>query len=174
MSREFVVKTIAKLTTTLIQNYNHVGSQGFEAELIVVEGLVSCLETFMRTLRDPQCFSNREKKQNLEGDLVIVEKNGLPLPDTAALVDRCLSLISQATAMGENTEADKLVHGTFSILLEANLVSGESWTALKNTQMVPWLFKRLLLEEHRMSSRQAVTKTIKKVCLSNFGYVLSY
>ena len=172
MSQEFVANTIAKLTTTLIQNQNHVGAQGFEAELIVVEGLVSCLESFMRTFRDPQCLSNREKQKNLEGDLVVVEKSGSPLPDAAPLVDRCLWLISQATAMGENTEADRLVHGTFSILLEASLVSFESWTALKNTQKIPWLFKRLLLEEHRICSRQAVAKTIKKVCQSSSGYVL--
>ena len=162
---------ISKLASTLTSTQLNFDIQGLDVDLIVAEGLVDCLVGFLRALRDPQYSAKQQSKSSLGEDLVVVEQDSKPLLDSEALVDRCLSFISQAAALGSSMEADKLVHGTLSIILEASLIFSESWTALKNTQMIPWLLKRLLLEDNRSSSRHAVAKILKNVCLPNTEYV---
>ena len=165
VSQEFIIDGINKLVGTLTSPQLSFDIQGLEVDLIVTEGLVDCLVGFLRAVRDPQSSTKPTIKSSPGEDLVIVEQEIKSLLEAEALVDRSLSLISQASGLARSMEADKLMHGTFSIIVEASLISNECWNALKRTQTIPWLLKGLLLEDDRPGSRQVIAKTIKNVCL---------
>ena len=158
------------MTATLTRMDLNLSRNGSEIEFTVAEGIVDCLVCFLKAARDYRSIPDNPTKADAPSDLVIVQRVAPFLPEPEALVDRCISLISEASMAGNSVEADKLIYGTFSVILEASLLSPDCWSAFKNTGMVPWLLKKLFLEQPKDSNRQVTVKIVKNICRPPSGY----
>ncbi|KAL9102182.1 MAG: hypothetical protein Q9163_002630 [Psora crenata] len=161
------VNILAKTLTNVDLN---VGEHGSRADFTVAEGLVDCLAAFLKAARDSQSVTGKYQKAESSPDVVVVQETASLLPEPEALIDRCISLISQASTVSNNLEADTLVYGSFSVILEGSLLSPDCWSALKATGKVPWLLKKLLLEQLKESNRQVTAKTIRNICRPSSRY----
>ncbi|KAL9131097.1 MAG: hypothetical protein Q9217_000859 [Psora testacea] len=159
-----VPRGVNSLAATLTKMDLNVGKQGFDVDFTVAEGLTDCLVGFLKAAQDSPSATADDIKDEASPDLVVIQEAAPLLPEPEFLIDRCISLISEASTVSANVEADKLVFGSFSVILEASLLSPECWSVFKNTGMVPWLLKRLLLEQPKDSNRQVTAKTIRNIC----------
>ena len=169
-THDLVFHGVNALAATLTKIELKVGKHDSEVDLIVAEGLIDCLFGFVKAARDAQSANNNNGKVEALQDGVIVEESTPILQESGPLINRCISLISEASMFSNSTEADKLVYGTFSVILESSLLSSECWSTFKATGMAPWLLKKLLLQQPKESNRQVTAKTIKNICLPISGY----
>ena len=143
-----------------------------EVNILVAGGLTDCLNAFLQSARNLEAPTAHGCNKELKGTSMPLAEHKVSLSDPVALIDRCLIFLSDASVIRNSGDADNLVHYSFSVLLEASMISTACWTALKQTELIPWILKRLLLEDERQDNRQAIAKTLKNFVQYSAEYVI--
>ena len=166
-SHRYSVESINRIATTLATFQFNIVSQGHGVDLLVARGLVGCLAELLDQARKSQQSNKQDEKIDVDRPNVTMEDVPSLLPAARELVDRCVSLSLEASTVTNSLVADELVLDSIKVLLKSSILCPNAWAAFKATQSAPRLFKRLLLEEFRLSNRQNLLKTVKEFCVSS-------
>lgn len=169
---KYSVESINRIATTLATFQFNIVNQGHGVDLLVARGLVGCLAELLDQARKSQQPNKQDGKISADKPIATMEDVPPLLPATQELIDRCVSLSLEASTTTNSIVADELVLDSIKVLLKGSILCPNAWAALKATKSAPRLFKRLLLEEFRLSNRQNLLKTVKEFCVNSSAYVL--
>lgn len=162
-NQDFIRHGIQMMAESLTSTAGTGASLTTNGECLAVAGLVECLLKFLKGVLQTITDGTSSNGMSLSEAARTDSSDGI-LSGKVSLVDRLLSLISQADDIKDISVASALICGSLGCILEASLHSATLFESFKNAGRFQAILQKALLHDRRRPIRMGIARSIRSIC----------